>query len=416
MKHAGTMPSLRQLRVFETVAKLKSVSRASVLINLSQPAVTQAISSLEEKFGATLFERGHSGSHLTPLGEILMARTERLFGLIRQGLQESFGGHPSSDNLDADALVGKITTTHVRSLLAVSENPSFDQAARSLGVSQPSLHRAARDFERQLRRAIYYRGARGTTTTKQGSELARYLKLAMRELDYAFDEINTQQGIITSRIAIGTLATSGSFVLARAIDEFLAQSGGAEVKVIEEPYEQLLSHLRAGDIDFLFSVLRRPDWATDVAETKLFDEPYVIVMRPKHPLGSVALIGRDELAGYDWIVPGPSTPRYLAFERLFATGRKKPTARVVTTSRGLIRSLLTTSDRLTLLTRHEAALEEALGVLRIVPTTVRLPRRTYGVATRINWRPTVLQETFLRLLTHHGRQAASAYPPVARPG
>ena len=34
----------------------------------------------------------------------------------------------------------------------------------------------------------------------------------------------------------------------------------------------------------LFSVLRRPDWATDVTETLLFEEPYVIVMRPKHPL------------------------------------------------------------------------------------------------------------------------------------
>jgi hypothetical protein len=42
---------------------------------------------------------------------------------------------------------------------------------------------------------------------------------------------------------------------------------GAEVQVMEEPYEQLLSHLRAGNIDFLFSVLRRPDWATDVTRT-----------------------------------------------------------------------------------------------------------------------------------------------------
>jgi DNA-binding transcriptional LysR family regulator len=279
-------------------------------------------------------------------------------------------------------------------------------------VSQPSLHRAAKDLERHLRRAIYYRGARGTTTTKQGSELARRLKLAMRELDYAFDEIGIQQGIITSRIAIGTLATSGSFVLARAIDELLTHYPGAEAKVIEEPYEQLLSHLRAGDIDFLFSVLRRPDWADDVAETMLFDEPYVIVMRPKHPLCKMTQIGRAELADYDWIVPGPSTPRYLAFERLFSSAKKKPTARVSTTSRGLIRSLLTTSDRLTLLTRHEALLEEKLGVLKIVPTKVRLPRRTYGVATRVNWRPTALQQTFLKMLTLHGRQSATADPPA----
>ena len=87
MRHSENQPSLRQLRVFKTVARLKSISRASALINLSQPAVTQAISSLEEKVGVTLFERGHAGSHLTPFGGILLTRTERLFDLIREAME-----------------------------------------------------------------------------------------------------------------------------------------------------------------------------------------------------------------------------------------------------------------------------------------------------------------------------------------
>src|SRR5205807_633331 len=162
--------------------------------------------------------------YLTDFGKILLARTERLFDFIRQGLRRLLGGHPSSEPVDIDTLTGKITTTHISCLIAVSENMSFDQAARSIGVSQPSMHRAAR------------------------------------------------------------------------------------VQIVEEPYEQLLDHLRAGNIDVLFSVLRRPAWATDVTETMLFEEPYVIVMRPKHPLSAFADIGRDQLADYDWIVPGPSTP------------------------------------------------------------------------------------------------------------
>jgi len=410
MKPAQHLPSLRQLHVFEAVARHKSIGRAATSVGLSQPAVTQAVASLESRFGVTLFERGRRGSYLTDFGTILFARTERLFDFIRHGLRRLLG-NPLSEPADIDTLTGKITTTHISSLIAVAENMSFDQAARSIGVSQPSLHRAARELERNLRRAIYHRGARGITTTEQGAELARQFKLAMRELDYGSDEIAARQGLVTSRIAIGTLANSGSFGLARAIDEFLALARGAGVHIIEEPYEQLLDHLRAGDIDVLFSVLRRPDWATDVTETMLFEEPYVIVMRPKHPLSAFADIGRDQLADYDWIVPGPSTPRYLAFQRLFASAKRRPTARVLTASRGLIRSLITTSDRLTLLTRHEALLEEKLGVLRIAPTKLRLPRRTYGVATRANWRPTALQQRFLDILIRNGRQAEPTDPP-----
>jgi LysR family transcriptional regulator of gallate degradation len=336
MKLIRHLPSLRQLRVFEAVARHKSIGRAAASASLSQPAVTQAIASLESRFGVALFERVRSGSYPTDFGEILLARTERLFEFLSEGLRRLLGNHQFSEPADIDKLGGKVAATHIRCLIAVSEHMSFEQAARSIGVSQPSLHRAARELERILRRAIYYRGARGITTNDQGAELARHFKLAMRELDYASDEIAARQGIITSRIAIGTLATSGSLGLARAIDEFLAQACGAGVHIVEEPYEQLLDHLRAGDIDVLFSVLRRPDWATDVTETMLFEEPYVIVMRPKHPLTAFADIGRDQFADYDWIVPGPSTPRYLAFERLFASARKRPTARVSTASRGLI--------------------------------------------------------------------------------
>src|SRR5262249_46641436 len=152
----------------------------------------------------------------------------------------------------------------------------------------------------------------------------------------------------------------------------------------------------------LFGVLRRPDWATDVKETKLFAEPYVIVMRPHHPLSTVKLVGRDELAAYEWVVPGPTTPRYLPFERLFASARQRRQVLIGTTSRGLQRGLLPMRHRMTLLTRHEAMLEGSLRVLQVVATKVKLPRRIYGVATRLDWPPTALQQAFLKMLILHG--------------
>ena len=216
------------------------------------------------------------------------------------------------------------------------------------------------------------------------SRAALYFKLAMRELEYAFDEIDTRQGVVTSRIAIGTLATSGSFVLARAIDEFLVRCPGAEVNVVEEPYEQLLNHLRAGDIDYLISVLRRPDWATGCHGDKIVRRALCGRHASKASVRFRGLAATNSPVTIGLMLSGPSTPRYLAFERLFASARKKPTARVQPHPAALS-APSSSSDRLTLLTRHEALLEEKLGVLRIVPAKIRLPRRTYGVATRMNW-------------------------------
>jgi DNA-binding transcriptional LysR family regulator len=416
MKETDRLPSFRHLKMFEVVAQIQSVNRASEQISLSQPAISQAISNIEARFGAPLFERRHDGSYLTQFGRILLERTQRLFALVHQGLENLFAGSQYGETVDLASVIGKITPTHIRCLVAVSESSSFDEAARRIGVSQPSLHRAARELEKVIRRVLYARGPRGISTTQQGSDLAQCLRIAVRELDYAFEDINIRKGIITSKISVGALATLGSFVIARAINDFLRDYPAARVQVIEEPYEQLLSDLRKGNIDFLFGVLRRPEWATDVREQLLFSEPYVIVARPGHPLTKCGDASRDELAKYDWIVPGPTTPRYLAFQRLFASTQNKPAATIETASRGLVRSILTMSDRLTLLTRHEAFLEQKLGVLIIIRTRVRLPNRRYGVATRVNWHPTALQRTFLETLVLHGRRAATDRIPDVKVG
>ena len=46
---AREIPSLRQLRAFEAVARLESISAAAREIHLSQPGVSQAIHALEER-------------------------------------------------------------------------------------------------------------------------------------------------------------------------------------------------------------------------------------------------------------------------------------------------------------------------------------------------------------------------------
>ena len=414
MKQTVILPSFRHLRMFEIVAQVQSVNRASEQISLSQPAISQAISNIERRFKAPLFERRHDGSYLTPFGRILLERTQRLFALVRQGLENLFAGSQYGETIDLQSVIGKITPTHIRCLVAVSESASFDEAARAIGVSQPSLHRAARELEKLVRRTLYARGPRGISTTPQGSDLAQCLRIAVRELDYASEDINIQKGVITSKISVGALAALGSFVLARAIDDFLHDYPTARVQVVEEPYEQLLSNLRKGNIDFLFGTLRRPDWATDVKELLLFKEPYVIVARPGHPLTKKSNVSREDLAKYDWVVPGPTTPRYLAFQRLFAHAKAKPAPAIETASRGLVRSILTMSDRLTLLPRHEAFLENRLGVLGIVKTKIRLPDRKYGVATRMVWQPTSVQRVFLERLVLHGRRAGHERLPDQR--
>lgn len=68
MKHA----TLRQLKVFESVARHLSFSRAAEELHLTQPAVSIQVRKLEEHAGLALFEQFGKKIYLTPAGTDLL--------------------------------------------------------------------------------------------------------------------------------------------------------------------------------------------------------------------------------------------------------------------------------------------------------------------------------------------------------
>lgn len=390
--------SLRLLRVFEAVARNNSVGRAASEIHVSQPGVTQALNRIERQIGAVLFTRDRSGAYLTSYGELLLSRVRRLLAQIGYALSKPMVGAPFGDAGAVKSMQLRITSTHIRSIIAVAESGSFEGAARMLGVSQPALYRAARDLEKVLQRSIYERNARGLTTTRQAAELARRLNIACRELDYAIDEIRAAQGIVTSRIVVGNIPHSDIRLLATGINDLLTRHPNAHLQVIDGHYDQLLDGLRAGRIDILFGVLRRPNWAVDVQEEFLFSNPYSVVVRKDHPVTHLSRITRRQLAKYNWIMPATGAPRRNAFEILFDGMTLGPAVSVETSSIAVCRALLAASNRITLMSHHEAQSESALGGLS--PVRFRSPalKRVDGFAVRKDWHPTKIHQQFMTLL------------------
>lgn len=396
------IPNLRHMRVFEAVARLNSISGASGSLNLSQPAISHAIASLESRFGVKLLERNRSGSLPTEYGNILLFRIRRMHHLMMQAINAFLAEVPSGPKLDANTTVGRLTLTQIRSLIAVSESLSFDHAARSTDVSEPSVHRAARDLENLLRRPLYSRGPRGVTTTKPGSILAMRLNVALSEIRYAVDEIGHHKGIVNSSVTIGTLSTSGAALLSSAVEKLLSTYPEVSVNITEAPYEHLLQDLLKGNIDFLFSVLRRPEWAKEIVEEVLYRDDYVVVGRVAHPLCKSRALSRQRLSRYRWIIPGPATPRHRAFRSLF--GNHLPRTDIITTSRAVTRALIVGSDRLTLLTRHEAESERSVGAMTTLPFDCNIPAPAYGVAKRMDWVPTSVHLELLEKLRGMARR------------
>jgi LysR family glycine cleavage system transcriptional activator len=78
---------LNALRAFEAAARLQTFSAAAEELNVTPPAISQLIKTLEDYVGRSLFERSRSGVTLTPEAAAIYPQIRDGFSLLAEGLQ-----------------------------------------------------------------------------------------------------------------------------------------------------------------------------------------------------------------------------------------------------------------------------------------------------------------------------------------
>lgn len=391
--------NLRHLRAFCEVAACGSISAASVRIHLSQPAITQAIAKLEQSVGQPLFARASTGMVPTESGRAMAYRTVRALDKIRAGAIATQNGQQVRRAKGFVGLDRVATSAQLRALLAVAQARNFSIAARNVGLSQPSLHRLARNLERQAGIELFRKTPQGIALTEAAEALARHARLAFAELRQGFEELEALRGVGNASIHVGTMPLARTTILPRAINALAKRRPEARVRVVDGPYDDLLRELRYGELDILIGALRTPAPIDDVVQTPLFKDRLSVISRRGHPLAARRNLRVRDLAAMPWIAPRPGAPARAQFDALFAeAGLAPPAGLVEASSLILIRGLLMGSDRLTLLSAHQVQPEIQHGMLEIIPFMLRQETRPIGTTIRRDWQPTGTQALFLDLL------------------
>ncbi|HEX8254424.1 MAG TPA: LysR family transcriptional regulator [Thermoanaerobaculia bacterium] len=82
------------LLYFWVTAREGSITRASAVLNLTQPTISGQINALEESLGEKLFEKSGRGLVLTEMGRIAFNYADEIFSLGKE-LRETFRGRPT---------------------------------------------------------------------------------------------------------------------------------------------------------------------------------------------------------------------------------------------------------------------------------------------------------------------------------
>lgn len=386
------LTQLRRLFLFDAVCEAGGIGLAAARAGRTQPAVSLAISKLEAGFGGQLFERGFGGSELTGEGVILQRRVRRMLDQMERAVA-ALTGHASAAH--AQKICRRLTDAQVRCHIAIANAGSAAEAAQSLNISQPAVHRAARQIEQNVGVSLYRRRVHSVSATPAGIEFARCLSLALYEIAQAAEELAYARGQLTGKVAIGVLPLLPPRLVARTIQRLRERYPAARITVDEGSHARLLRDLGNGAIDIIIGGLRGPALTGSVLETELFADPYVIAVRKGHRLARQKTIAPRDLADFDWVVPQHHVPRRAVIDSIFARLPVKPPLVVETSSLAMMIAMLVESDCITLLSR--AQIREGHPGSEMVALELKTPEasRAVGYTVRTDWLGTAMQQAFV---------------------
>jgi DNA-binding transcriptional LysR family regulator len=177
-----------------------------------------------------------------------------------------------------------MTLEQLEAFVAVAERKTFTEAARQLGVSQPTLSRQIQALEQETAVRLLVRTPRGVVLTDPGARFLRRAREAVDALRQGTSELHELAQTPRGPVAIGALPTVGAYVLPAPIEAFLESSPDVHLRLAEALADQLEERVAAGELDFAVTTL--PLQRIDLTAQKLWSEPFLLAVPRGHRLSA----------------------------------------------------------------------------------------------------------------------------------
>ena len=184
------------------------------------------------------------------------------------------------------------TAVQLRAFAAVAEYRHFRDAAAAIGMSQPALSGAVAALEDVLDAQLVERTTRKVIITPLGERVAVHARGVLAGLHALTDEVEAARRPFTGPLHLGVIPTVAPYLLPVVLKLARDHYPDLELHVHEERTPRLLDGLGSGRLDVLLLALPGGPGMVDIP---LYDEDFVLVTPPDHPLAGRTDVPRDVL-------------------------------------------------------------------------------------------------------------------------
>ncbi|WP_406202638.1 LysR substrate-binding domain-containing protein [Kitasatospora sp. NBC_01560] len=190
------------------------------------------------------------------------------------------------------------TVAQLRAFVAVAEHRHFREAAAATGTSQPALSGAVAALEESLGAQLVERTTRRVIITPLGERVLGHARRVLAALQGLTEEVEAARRPFTGPLHLGVIPTVAPYLLPNVLRLVRDRYPELELHVHEERTPSLLEGLAGGRLDVLLLALPAGG-GSPTRDIPLFDEDFVLVTPPGHPLAGRVDVPRDALLDLD---------------------------------------------------------------------------------------------------------------------
>src|SRR3954470_8293124 len=217
---------------------------------------------------------------------------------------------PSSMQQTLSHLISRLSMHDLRRLRAfhaVAERRSFSEAALALGYAQSVVSHHVAALEREFGLTLVDRARRPVGLTEAGERLREHAAVVLGQVAAAEEELRALAGLLTGTVRVAAFLSACTSFVPQALASFEAEHPDVEIQLEQLEPAPALARLRAGElaVAVVWEAPGEPSLSDEggFERTFLADDPYRIVLPPRHRLARRREVNLADLADDRFIAP-----------------------------------------------------------------------------------------------------------------
>ncbi|TQK06722.1 LysR family transcriptional regulator [Herbaspirillum sp. SJZ107] len=262
----------------------------------------------------------------------------------------------------------------------IATEGNLGRAAERLHRTQPALTKCIDRLEEDLGTALFEKDGRGMRLTAAGQVLLKRTRLMAIMVEETAREMQDHAGGLQGTVRIGCVPTLAEHLMPAVFAQLLAEAPAITVNLVVGMNDNVLGHLRDGDIDLVIGPMLDAD--PDIVNEQIAEDTVVVMASEDHPVfdAPTTLAG---LLDYKWMLPATTVASRQWLDQTFARhGLPRPQVQIESNVLNAILPILEKTPLLGFVTRLNLVAGRAR--LREVVLAETQMQRRLGLAYRKN--------------------------------